>query len=498
MAFPWLNRVFGRPIKRSRALVTRGLEAATLRRPWGAQVDESLGGSPLLYSAGVVLVRRKSQHAALNQPYYANAVGAIDAAAVGTGIQSMSSVADEAAKAAIAKAHSQWGENCDADQLGDIFALQSRALRNVVIDGESFVHMLPGPDGELRLRLLLADQCDMNRTMQLDTGGRIINGIEFDKAGKRVAYHILQYLPPLNLSVAWPPIRIPAEDICHVFRPLFPGQVRGIPWASSILVGLNELDQLFDAMLVAAKVSAMHAGFLIDQNSTGVGVPYDGHQKGSILDGGLEPGTLKILPSGFDVKFSSPQQVQTSIDLAKLSLRQVAAGLGVPSYLCDGDLSQANYSSLRAALVEFRRRIEQIQYHQLIPQLLRPVWRRWLTLEILAGRIDAPGFEDDPEAWLSVDWYPPGFPWVDPLKDAEAEVALIAAGLKSRKQSVAERGYDVVQLDAEIAADHAREKALGLNFSVAPPVTPPGTVVRTKVLKHDADGRILEFERRTE
>ena len=137
-------------------------------------------------------------------------------------------------------------------------------------------------------------------------------------------------------------------------------------------------------------------------------------------------------------------------------------------------MSQANYSSLRGALVEFRSRVEGIQFLQLIPQALRPIWRRWLTLEILTGRIAAPGFEENPESGLAVNWYPPGLPWVDPVKDAQAEVDLIAAGLKSRRQAVAERGYDVAVLDQEIADDKARELRLGLSFSVAPPTPPPG------------------------
>ena len=41
----------------------------------------------------------------------------------------------------------------------------------------------------------------------------------------------------------------------------------------------------------------------------------------------------------------------------------------------------------------------------------------------------------------------------------------IAAGLKSRSQALAERGYDAEAVDAEIAADQARERTLGLRFS---------------------------------
>ena len=206
---------------------------------------------------------------------------------------------------------------------------------------------------------------------------------------------------------------------------------------------------------------------LIDQNSSGVAPYSDGQQTGSVLEGGLEPGTMKVLPSGFDIKFSTPQQSNSGIEQVKLGLRSVAAGLGVPEYLLTGDLSQANYSSTRAALIEFRARIEQSQFHVHIPQWLRPIFRRWLSLEILAGRIDAPGFEADPEAWLQVEFYPPAQAWIDPLKDAEGEAEAIAAGLKSRRQAVAERGYNIEVLDAEIAADKDREKKLGLNFDTA-------------------------------
>ncbi|MFD1703361.1 hypothetical protein ACFSCV_10135 [Methylopila henanensis] len=53
---------------------------------------------------------------------------------------------------------------------------------------------------------------------------------------------------------------------------------------------------------------------------------------------------------------------------------------------------------------------------------------------------------------------------MDPQKAIEADVAEINAGLASRRQKVAERGWSVEELDAEIAADREREAALGLSF----------------------------------
>ena len=45
-----------------------------------------------------------------------------------------------------------------------------------------------------------------------------------------------------------------------------------------------------------------------------------------------------------------------------------------------------------------------------------------------------------------------------------SEIAQIEAGLKSRTQAIAERGYDAEQVDAEIARERGRERRLGLDF----------------------------------
>ncbi len=438
------------------------LDAASWARQ-GAPLFGGVGNA--VVSVSLWQVRAKSQAAAANNPWMANGINALVAGTIGAGITPQSMVADQDARAAIGKAFLAWSMIADLDGRTDLYGLQSLVERARAVDGEAIIHMV-ATDSGLRLRVLPAMALDNTYNRMLPDGGRITEGVEFNRAGQRVAYWLREHIGEIPFVSVAPPVRLPAEDVCHVFKPAFPGQTRGLPDATSILVALNEIDQLQDAMLVGNKVAAMHAAFLIDQNSSGV-APYDGQQNGSVLEGGLEPGTMKILPSGFDIKFSTPQQSNSGIEQVKLGLRSVAAGLGVPEYLLTGDLSQANYSSTRAALIEFRARIDQSQFHVHIPQWLRPIYRRWLTLEVLAGRIEAPGFESDPESWLAVEFYPPAQGFIDPLKDAEGEAEAIAAGLKSRRQAVAERGYNIEVLDAEIAADKAREKKLGISFDTA-------------------------------
>ena len=87
-----------------------------------------------------------------------------------------------------------------------------------------------------------------------------------------------------------------------------------------------------------------------------------------------------------------------------------------------------------------------------------------MDMAVLAGAIDLPGYATDRRQYLACDWLPTKWDWIDPAKDASAEILQIEAGLKSRTQAIAERGYDAEQVDRDIAAERARERALGLDF----------------------------------
>src|SRR5690606_16366052 len=149
------------------------------------------------------------------------------------------------------------------------------------------------------------------------------------------------------------------------------------------------------------------------------------------------------------------------------TLLQVSAALGIPYAYLSNDMLKANYSNSRLALLEFRRRIEAYQHAVMVWQICRRVWARWLDTAVISGALALPGYEQQRRAYLGCSWLPPRWDWVDPLKDARAEIEQIEAGLKSRTQALAERGYDADQVDAEIAADRARERSLGLSFTGA-------------------------------
>jgi len=418
-------------------------------------------GNPVAATAAASPILRGRQRTMVaNNPWTANAVESLKSAMVGTGIKPQSLHADPGIKVKQQTLWNAWGDRADIEGLCDIYGFTARAVGAMVTDGETFVR-LETVGRDLRLRHIPAEQVDANYSADVGTG-RIVAGVEFDASGTRVAYHIFRDPPgaPFPLSGASDRIRVPASDIVHLFNPTWPGQVRGVSSLATILLRLHELDQLEDAQLVRVKLGAMLAGFIKDPEGSNAGL--DGTAKNGILESGLEPGTLKVLPPGADIAFSEPVEVGDITGWLKLQLRGIAAGIGIPYEQLTGDLSDVNYSSIRAGLVEFRRRIEALQHNVIVFQFCRPVWRQLMLLAMLRG--DLPNAETL-DAYCTVNWIPPGWDWVDPEKDAIADALAIAAGLKSRREVVAARGYDIEQLDADIAADKAREKKLGLNFT---------------------------------
>lgn len=455
MRFPRLSRLLNRkadaPERRSFDAAAGGRRGASFPRNFGSTGPETLAAGPT--------IRSRSRHVHANNSYVRNAVGAIVAEAVGAGIEANSTHPDPMLRAEIDAAFGS--ADLDAEGRTDFRGMTSACVLAEIVDGEAFF-VAEAHETGTRWRQVPAEFVDESMTAELGDGGYIVAGVEFSAEGRRRAYHIRPQRPTDLYPGFAEPIRLPAEDVLHIFRPLGPGQVRGISQLAPILLTLNELDQWQDAALVAQKIAAMFAGFVVDQTNMG-GAAAAFPEADGLSDISLEPGTVRILPGGTDIRFATPEQARDGVGFAKLMLGQISAGLGVPQHLVDNDLSGANYSSLRAGLLPFRAKTEQFVYQTLVPQFLTPIFRRFVTEEYLGGKLDLP----DLAPALAVEWLPPRAMQVDPQKDAEALIQMLDAGLTSRRQAVASLGWNVDELDSQIAADRAREKSLGLDFSAA-------------------------------
>ena len=408
----------------------------------------------------------RAQHYALNNPHGAKIAQAIPDQLIGAGIKPICQVEGEEMRRKMHRSFAAWTERADATGRSDFYAMQHLACRDMIVHGEAVLIWITGQDGAPQLQRLHPEQLDRSFSRTISATRYVYQGVEFDSTtGAPVAYYIRPNTVGTGLggssagSLFLPPERFPASDVIHMFRAVVPGQVRGLSWLAPILLTAHELDQLQDALLVRAKVAALHAGFIYDAEGSG---GYSGTPTGDTLEVSLEPGTMSVLPPSKRVEWSAPPDSGDAPALAEHTLRAMAAGVGLTYEQLTGDYSQTNYSSARASLLEFRRFCEAVQHHTVVFQFCRPVWTKFMRWQVMQGNVSARDYMDPATGLQSAKWLPPSWPWVDPLKDARAAIMEMDANLRSRADIIAERGYDVEEIDRQIAADLARAKALNI------------------------------------
>ncbi len=433
--------------------------ASTGRRlhTWGMS---SAGPNNVLHNS-LSSLRNRSRELTRNNPLADGGVDSFVANLIGTGITPRWQIKDDAKKEEVQELWSDCVDEFDFEGIDDFYGLQGLAARSLIEAGEVFVLKHFVNDSNLivpfQIQILESDFCDASYNAVAPNGNKIRMGIEYSKKNKRLAYWMFKEHPGeafLNGADFGERIRIPADRICHIFKRLRPGQQRGRPWLSSIIVKLHEIDQCSDAELVRRKTTAMFGGFITKPPNEEQRVLGDEEENGIVA---LEPGTFSELPEGYEVTFSNPKDVGGNyIAWMEHEIRAVAKGIGITYEQFTGDLSKVNFSSIRAGLLEFQRRCVLIQKNQIIFQFCRPVSNDWLKVAVIAGSISVPDFNKKIREYKRIQWRPDGWKYVNPLQDVKAELIAIRSGLKSRDQSIAELGYDIEKVDRDIQRDNQR------------------------------------------
>lgn len=442
-----------------------GYQGAATTNRTKAWVSGSDDPNSLIFTDADIL-RRRSRDTVRNNPWATNAIESFVANAVGTGIVPRSQHADKAIRDLIHTAWKRWTVESDASGLMDLYGQQAMACRATVEGGECFARFRnrrpeDGLSVPLQLQLLEAEHLPLYEyamSGQARGKNRIVQGIEFTPFGKRVAYHLYRNHPGKTFSgLDSDTTRVPAEDVLHMFKPLRPGQDRGVPWLAPVLVRMYELDQFTDATAVRQKVAAMFSFFVTRPNAdeAGLPIPAESTDDQSAL-AKLEPGGGQVLLPGEAIEFTDPPSIGSYEEFLRNELRAIAAGLGITYEQLTGDLTKVNYSSIRQGVLEFRRRCVQFQHRVLVFQFCRPIFQRWLREAVISGALDLPGYADNPAPYEAVKWIPPGWDWVDPLKDINAAILAKDHGLTSRSRIITQRGDDIEEIDAENLADQER------------------------------------------
>ena len=323
-------------LKRLRArkaadLLERHYEAAAPgRRTQGWR--RSVGDGASVTLGALEPVRNAARDLVRNNGYAASALNIITDHVVGSGV----SPSEEN------KAWMQWANttDCDADGRHDLNGLLRLALRCVAESGEVMIRKRMRRNGDglavpMQLQVMEPDYIDDNLYDYRNAiarnatagGGKIIQGIEFDAIGKRVAY----WLYPDHPGAVYGPVqissrRVPADGILHAFDTLRPGQVRGMSWFAPLLLRFRDFDDYEDATLMKQKIAACLSVITSDVN--GDGAPLGTGAESEVIDS-LEPGMILNLPPGRSVDVVDPPTNTDYDSFAASQLRAIASGLGL-------------------------------------------------------------------------------------------------------------------------------------------------------------------------
>ena len=365
---------------------------------------------------------------------------------------------DEKGAANIEEAFGEFASVCDVTGKYSLRTFLSIALGSVVIDGEVLIRRVKNYDNRFGYALQLIEADHLVETLN-DKERNIKMGVEYNEWGKPIAYHLYKYHPgEYSASLSQEIVRIPAEEIIHLFIQDRISQSRGVPWIHAVMTDIKMLKGYEEAELVAARLGAAKGGFYTKP----VGEPFqdsDGNSGDDVIQE-VTPGMFEILPEGWDFKQFDPTHPTTAFkDFEKKILQGIASGLNVSYHNLANDLEGVNYSSIRSGVLEERAHWMALQ-QWIIESVLETVYEDFLIQAMLYGVLDLPFTKL--KKYKKAVFTGRRWPWVDPLKDMQANILAIKAGLKAPSQVINEMGHDIEEVYMKIQRDQKLREKMGI------------------------------------
>ena len=358
-----------------------------------------------------------------------------------------------------------WAENpmCDAERQQNFYGLQELTFLAELVSGDAVV-LFGMKDNrrtpyKLTLRVLEADRVSTPETYWGESEsretpkGRIVDGVEVNGEGEVTAYYIANRHPLLENatgSVEW--VRIEAigsetgyPNVLHIMTWERPEQRRGIPFVAAQIEQIKQLDRYINSELAANVVSSMLAAFLESEEDDGKAgmedaVNEDEKVTNDELKLELAPGAIYDLPPGKHVKEFNPIRQNSAFESFVSTLETIiGASMEIPKEVLIKKY-ESNYTAARAALLDFWQTVK-LYRARFNNSFNQPVYEQWLSEAVASGRIEAPGFFDDPavrQAWCGCLWIGGSMGHVDPMKEVNAAEKRIALNITTEEQEASE------------------------------------------------------------
>lgn len=311
------------------------------------------------------------------------------------------------------------------------------------------------------------------------------NGVRINQHGAARGYHIRTAIPSESqlgehrqFEYKYYPRRLPwgRMQIIHVFEPEGAGQTRGGNKLLSVLSKIPMLNKLQDATLQNAIINAMYAAVV--KSNVDAEVIKDimgGNQKaaqnymmekaawhdhaGVTLDGMKMPHLF--LNEEIDLLASENPGAGFG-EFEGSILRDISAGLGLSYHEFSRNFSDANYSTIKAAMAQSWRHMRGGR-EVIVKRWSRQAFALVLEEALAIGKLKLPkskfGFYDAKSAWTKCDFIGAGKIHIDGLKEVKESVELLTAGLSTYEIECAKLGQDYSEiLDQQLREQNLQKK----------------------------------------
>jgi lambda family phage portal protein len=417
-------------------------------------------------------VTNKARDLARNNPYIVGARRRFRSNLVGEGIWPRPKIRNNGARSRhelnrelnqdILDRWERWTPTASAN--GDsLYQLQRTAANHDFDDGGFLVQRLI-LRGKLRLKLMECDHLDTARDREYSPSqNRIVGGIEVDANNAPVAYWIRPMHPSETQTES---VRVPAEDIIHVFDRSRASDVIGIGSYASVVQNFFRLNEYAYSTMDSARLQNHFSVFIetpyIDEygnvsevkSGTEV-VPTTVERRAQYL----EPAAIKYCLPGEKphmVKPEAPGSQYGPFLTKELQAASVGAGVSYESISHDG--SQTNFAGSRQLLIIERSYAKMVQARW-EEQFHAKIYRWFIDHERQFGKppLAMPGFDERAYDFLRVSFSRPIQEWVDPLKDVQARKEKILMGLSTLTDEAEDMGTDIEEINATLLYEQSLE-----------------------------------------
>ncbi len=334
---------------------------------------------------------------------------------------------------------------------------------------------------------------------------RIRGGVERDRRGAPIAYHIRTQHPAdwarytREGSYVWRRVMAHKpnwgrQNILHIYEQLRPDQTRGIAQMATALSEMRMLKNFRNVELQRAVLQATYAASIESdlppaEVYAAMGADTSSRESNPTLDWAndfltavnqyagsgpnmrIDGAKIPVFMPGTHLKLQNPgaggqdgAQLETSL------LRHVAASLDLSYEQLSRDYTQTNYSSARASMGQTWKAM-QVRKKLVADRTANFVFRLWLEEAINYGHLEslkrrnAPNFYEglNAEAYTACEWIGAGQGQIDPLKETQAAILRVKNGFSTKEVEIARiSGGDWRKVARQNARERRNDETLGI------------------------------------